>query len=78
MKNSLLMDLPEGKKKKTMEEIAGLTRSGKQALGVFGLGVRIEMEIIWKDILLMKWPLHTPWNGWDQNQADLHSWASSS
>lgn len=48
MKNSLLMDLPEGKKKKkkTMEEIAGLTRSGKQALGVFGLGVRIEMEII--------------------------------
>lgn len=47
MKNSLLMDLPEGKKKKkTMEEIAGLTRSGKQALGVFSLGVRIEMEII--------------------------------
>ena len=28
MKNSLLMDLLEGKKKK-MEEIAGLTRSGK-------------------------------------------------
>ena len=42
MKNSLLIDLLE---KKTMEEIAGLTRSGKAGIGVFDLGVRIEMEI---------------------------------